>query len=118
MKDFEKLGTRRGRSASLAGRLEKPKGLLKEVLQPQFKAVGGRKRQQTKNSGEDSQPGCKENSEISKEETTPAWHKQTFEDVAASKKARKKSLTRCDLGDSCVACNSTECGNCKHCLDK
>ena len=43
--------------------------------------------------------------------------KQTFEGVTAAKKARKKSLTRCDLGDSCVACNSIECGNCKHYLD-
>ena len=113
--DWENPKNRRGRSASLAGRLERPmksnENLLTEV--PQLKVEGSRKKGQIKTG-----VGCKENSDDSNEEITPAWHKQTFEVKAAAKKARKSSLSRCDLGDSCVACNSPECGKCKHCLDR
>ena len=108
--DLEKFRKRRGRSASLAGRLENSKG-----LQTQFRTVGGRKRQQTKNSGEDSQAGCQENSDNSKEEITPAWHKQK---KAWSMPWKRSLPRRCDLGDSCFACNGPECGKCKFCLDK
>ena len=113
--DWEKPKNRRCRSASLAGRLERPmksnENPLTEV--PQLKVEGSRKKRPIKTGF-----GCKENSDDSTEEITPAWHKKKFVIETAAKKARKSSLPRCDLGDSCVACNSPECGTCKHCLDR